>query len=67
MRRNFLWLHGDQRGGIFGRPFFDAVIAAVINFILQRSYELERILGSSGRTKACRIWPGGLKRLCAFL
>ena len=25
MRRRFLWLHGDRRGGILGRPLFDAV------------------------------------------
>ena len=25
MRRRFLWLHGDRRGGIFGRTLFDAV------------------------------------------
>jgi hypothetical protein len=32
MRRDFLWLHGDRRGGIFCRPLFDAVNAAVINY-----------------------------------
>jgi len=25
MRRHFLWLHGDRRGGISGRPLFYAV------------------------------------------
>jgi hypothetical protein len=25
MRRHFLWLHRDRRGGILGRPLFDAV------------------------------------------
>jgi len=25
IRRHYLWLHGDRRGGIFGRTLFDAV------------------------------------------
>ena len=32
MRRHFVWLHGDRRGGIFGRPLFDTVNTAVINY-----------------------------------
>ena len=33
MRRHFLWLHGD-RGGIFGRPLFDAVLCHCYELLL---------------------------------
>jgi len=60
MRRDLLWLHGDRRGGFLAGHFLLRLNAIVISLvllflehnstviILQCSYELEWILGSSG-------------------
>jgi len=50
MRRDFLWLHGDRRGGIFGQPLFDAVLCHCYELFYSK-VELEWNFTSSGSDK----------------
>jgi hypothetical protein len=45
MPRHFLWLHGDRRGGIVGRPLFDAVLC--------RCYKLSMYVVTHSGLSAC--------------